>query len=204
MRYAVVRFKSLAVALKELEPFVRNGRHLQTGKPFGKFGRMRSREILANWLVCAAINATYDCELTFSSDPIGGDGIICDSATDKTWPTEHVMVPRLRPGEVGDPEALILKAIEHKRNKGGSAYATGKMLIVFMEAGAGQWFPNRVAEQLPDQLHFVDAWVVGLHSADGGKYIYNVTSLDLSEGHAPVFLVRLGDNFDTWTVERIQ
>ena len=126
MRYPVRQFKSLAVALKEIEPFIRNGEHLQTGKPFEKFGGMRSREILANWLLCVAINSTDNRELTFSSDPVDGDGIICDSATGETWPTEHVMVPRLRPGEKGDAEALILKVIELKRSKGGSPMPPGR------------------------------------------------------------------------------
>jgi hypothetical protein len=72
MKYSVTQFKSLAVALKELEPFVRNGKHLQTGKPFEKFGGKRSREILANWLVCAATNAATEGKLTFCSDPRDG------------------------------------------------------------------------------------------------------------------------------------
>ena len=50
MKHLVTQFKSLAVALKAFEPFVCNGEHLKTGKPFGKFGGMRSREILVNWL----------------------------------------------------------------------------------------------------------------------------------------------------------
>ena len=58
MKYRVARFQSLAVALKELEPFIRNGKHLQIGKPFKKFGGMLSREVLANWLLCVAINST--------------------------------------------------------------------------------------------------------------------------------------------------
>jgi hypothetical protein len=111
MKHQVTQFKSLALALKELEPFVRNGEHLQTGKPFDKFGGMRSREILANWLVCVATNAATEGELTFCSDPIGGDGIISDVKTGETWPTEHVIVPRLRPGETGDAETLILNAM---------------------------------------------------------------------------------------------
>ena len=45
MKYPATQFKSLAAALKEIEPFVRNGQHLQTGKPFERFGGMRSREI---------------------------------------------------------------------------------------------------------------------------------------------------------------
>jgi hypothetical protein len=133
MKYPVTQFKSLAAALKELEPFIRNGEHLQTGKPFKKFGGMRSREMLANWLVCVAINAEDGIELTFYSDPVGGDGIICNVATGETWPTEHVMVPRLREGQTGDAEALILNAIQQKRLRGGAAYARGKTLIWFLK-----------------------------------------------------------------------
>ena len=94
MKYQVTQFKSLAAALKEIEPFVRNGQHLQTGKPFEKFGGMRSREILANWLVCVATNAATEGKLTFCSDPIGGDGIIRGEATNEIFPTEHTMVSR--------------------------------------------------------------------------------------------------------------
>jgi hypothetical protein len=203
MKHPVTRFKSLAFALKELEPFIRNGEHLQTGRPFKKFGRMLSREMLANWLLCVAVNSTDNRELTFSSDPIGGDGILCDSASGETWPTEHVMVPRLRPGETGDAEALILEAMEHKRSKG-AAYATGKTLVVFLEAGAGTWFPNRVARQLPAPLLFAAVWVVGLQAVEAGEYIYNVTCLDISDGDAPALRVKVEKDFNTWTVERIQ
>lgn len=206
MKYPVTQFKSLAVALKELEPFIRNGEHLQTGKPFEKFDGMRSREVLANWLLCVAINAADGVELTFSSDPIGGDGIIRNAATDETWPTEHVMVPRLREGETGNAEALILNAIEQKRLKGGAAYARGKTLIVFLEAGtaAGQWLPNRVARQLPQPLHFATAWVVGLKGVEEGEYVYSVAHLDVSGGDAPTLLVRINKEFDAWNVTRIQ
>ena len=90
MKYQITRFKSLEAALKELEPFIRNGEHLETGKPFKRFGGLRSRELLANWLLCAVVN--YDSRaadrLTFTSDPLGGDGIIYDSEKDASWPTE--------------------------------------------------------------------------------------------------------------------
>ena len=204
MKYPVTQFKSLSVALKELEPFVRNGEHLQTGKPFEKFGGMRSREILANWLVCITTNAATEGKLTFCSDPIGGDGIICDTATGETWPMEHVMVPRLRPGQTKDPETLILDAIERKRQRGRAAYAAGKTLIVFLEAGVGTWFPNKVARRLPDPLHFATAWVVGLQRVEAGEYVYGVTNLDLTYGNAPTLLVRISRNFGAWEVTRTQ
>ncbi|MBV8698138.1 hypothetical protein [Bradyrhizobium sp.] len=204
MKHQVTQFKSLALALKELEPFVRNGEHLQTGKPFDKFGGMRSREILANWLVCVATNAATEGELTFCSDPIGGDGIIRDVKTGETWPTEHVIVPRLRPGEAGDAETLILNAINLKRKKGGVAYAEGKTLIVVLEAGAGVWYPNQVAKQLPDPLLFATVWVVGLQGVEDGEYVYGVTNLDLTESKVPTLVVRVSRDFSSWQVTRIQ
>jgi hypothetical protein len=60
MKYPIIRFKSLTVALKELAPFVRDGRHLQNGRPFDRLGGMLSREVLANWLICAAANSEGD------------------------------------------------------------------------------------------------------------------------------------------------
>lgn len=204
MKYAVKKPKSLAVALKELEPFVRNGKHLRTGKPFKKFGDRRSREMLANWLLCAAVSAIDNRELTFTSDPVGGDGIICDPATGETWPTEHVMVPPLPQGEAAVAEALILKAVESKRSKGDAAYAVGKTLVVFLDAGAGEWFSNRVVRQLPAPLLFAAVWVVGLHDVEDGAYLYNVVSLDKCHRDTPVLRVQIDKSFDTWSVVRVQ
>jgi hypothetical protein len=93
MKHEAKRFKDLAVALKELEPFVRDGRHLQSGRPFKNFGGMLSREVLANWLICVAVNAEHgDTRMTFTSDSVGSDGIVVDTTMDETWPMEHFMV----------------------------------------------------------------------------------------------------------------
>jgi len=216
MKYQVTRFKDLRLCLRELEPFIRNGEHLQTGKPFQRFGGLRSRELLANWLMCVAVNSTTQPgRLTFTSDPLGGDGIIVDTLTEETWPTEHVLVPYSRAGEPADQ--LILEAIERKQRKGGSAYASGKTLVVFLNAAAGEWFPNKVAEQLPEALSFDATWVVGKLGeararpqqapspcAEVGEYVYGVTRFDLRRGNAPTWVVRIGRNFDGWTVEPFQ
>jgi len=114
MKHETIRFKSLSLALKELEPFICDGEHLQTGKPFKLFGGLRSREVLANWLLCVAVNSDHPDRLTFTSQPrdVEGDGVILDTATDRTWPTEHILVPRQAGDENVDVEALILKAVE--------------------------------------------------------------------------------------------
>jgi hypothetical protein len=54
--------------------------------------------------------------------------------SEASFPTEHILVPAARSGEAVDIEALILKAINDKREKGGAAYASGKTLAVFLNA----------------------------------------------------------------------
>jgi hypothetical protein len=187
------------MALKELEPYVRNGHHLQTGRPISNFGGMLSREMLANWLLCVVGNATSEVNLTFCT---GDDGIIWNEASGETWPTEHVMVPHLH-GQAHNAEALILEKVDHKR-QGGEPYGSGKTLVVFLNAGAGVWHPNSVARRLPTPLYFATVWVVGLHGVENGEYVYNVTNLDLSVGNVPIYKVRIEQNFDRWHVTRRQ
>ena len=114
------------------------------------------------------------------------------------------MVPPLREGQSADAEMLILDAIEQKRSKGGAAYAAGKTLVVFLEAGAGSWFPNRVARRLPDPLHFATVWVVALQGVEDGEYVYATTNLDVRHGDAPAFHVRIRKDFGGWRVIAIQ
>ncbi|QQN63665.1 hypothetical protein JIR23_29845 [Bradyrhizobium diazoefficiens] len=196
----------MAITLKMLEPYVKNATHLQTGKPFQNFGEMRSREALANWLLCATANAIDGRNLSIASttDPMGGDGIIHDEDTGESFPTEHVMVPRQSGGADTDIQALILKAIDDKRVKGGTAYASGKTLVVFVNAGAGEWYPNRVARALPGPLYFATVWVVSLQSETDGAYSYNVVHLDSSQANAPAYRVHIAKDFDDWQVEVVQ
>jgi hypothetical protein len=186
IKYPTVRFKNLKVALKEIEQFVRDPRHLQTGKPVKQFGNLRPRELLTNWLVCVAFNDACESpdRLTFTTDPTGGDGILLDTQTNETFATEHVIVPAATKGKTVHVEALILAVIDAKNRKGGPACASGKTLIVFLNAGFGVWSPTRVAKKLSNPLHFAVVWVVGLHSVEAGKYIYSVTQLTLDDRNA--------------------
>lgn len=201
MRLQTVRFKTLNVCLEQLEPFIRNGSHLLTGKPFKLFGGLRSRELLANWLTCVAVNSTVQSDrLTFTSDPTGGDGIVVDTMTGETWFTEHVMVPPPRKKEKASIEDRILAAVSAKQAKGGKAYAEGKTLIVFLEDGGGTWFPNIAAKKLPP-IDFDAVWVVGLQTSKDGNYSYGVTRLDLTRGSCPAWLIHIASDFKSWRVE---
>jgi hypothetical protein len=142
--------------------------------------------------------------MVFTSDPVGGDGVVLDTATDETWPTEHVMVPKPKECEAIDVSAAILRAIENKNNKGGAAYASGKTLVVFLNCNGDAWFPNRVAKQLPHDLSFAAVWAVGLQRVEDGKYIYSVANLHVDEGDAPTWIVEIASDFQSWRVERLQ
>ena len=205
MSYATTRFKSMAVALRELEQIIKSPALLEIGKPLKQFGGARPRELVANWMICAVANAEEGAgeRMAFHSDPIGGDGIIVDTKTDETWPTEHVLVPAPRTASVPDIEASIAKAVSDKQNKGGPAYAEGKTLVVFLNSGGGEWKPTRVTRSLPAH-DFGAVWVVGLCSAKDGEYVYGVTNLHLEIGQAPTWTVHIAIDFASWSVERNQ
>jgi hypothetical protein len=200
MNHPVAFFKSLEVALKELEQFVRDDTLLLTGDPLRQLGGMRPREALANWLLCAALSEASEVSLMFSSDPTGGDGVIFDTETHyEVALTEHVIV---LPRDEANVEALILLAVEEKRALGKS-YASGKTLVVYVAAN-GILRANVVAQQLPDPLFFADVYVARREGIEGGEYLYSVAFLDLAEGEAPVWLVRIAQDFTSWTVAQLQ
>jgi hypothetical protein len=207
MRHASKQFKSLKIALKELEPFIRDGKHLQTGRPFATMHGLRSREGLANWLICAVFNSIAGKEqLTFATvaEEIGGDGVLLDATTGETWPTEHVMVPKNDDDE-RDIETRVLEAIRDKQQKGGQEYARGKTLIVFLNAGnSSEWWPNRVAKAVPQPTLFGAIWIVGLHAVENGEYHYNVVEIDVESGVGHVWRVCIAAGFDQWSVSHIQ
>jgi hypothetical protein len=158
--------------------------------------------MLANWLLCATFEMIEGRELMFYSDPIGGDGLIRDEATEQTWQTEHVYVSQQSSGP--DAKALILDAINHKQ-RNGEAYCRGKTLVVFLDTpAAGRWFPNEIAKALPNSLWFAAVWVVGFSNVEAGSYTYNLTLLDVTDGNAPAFLLRIAPDFGACQVEQIQ
>ncbi|HTK34078.1 MAG TPA: hypothetical protein VL358_02170 [Caulobacteraceae bacterium] len=206
MKHAVKGFKNLKIGLKELEPFIRDGHHLQTGRAFPSV-QLRSREMLANWLLCVAVNSVTEPDrLAFTSSPedVGGDGVIVDTRTDETWVTEHIMVPNVQKADGLDTAGRILAAVEKKRSKGDAAYATGKTLVVFVNREGGEWYPTKIARCLRQPLLFDAAWVVSLEGVLAGEYVYNVTRLDVSKGQAPAWRVCLAKDFDDWSVEVVQ
>ena len=181
---------------------MRNGQHLLTGRPFANFQDLRSREILGNWLICVALNSVEPGRMTFCSDH-DGDGIILDTKTGNTWFVEHTMVPAAPAGSDPDVQASIITAIRAKQAKG-VAYAEGKTLVIFLNLGGGKWYPNKIAKVLPQPLLFDGVWVFGLQMTENGEFVYGVTCLDMGDGDAHAWLVRVHESFEGWTVQKVQ
>lgn len=208
MLHNVIRFRSLGIALKEMERFVKDGRSLSIGRPFKQFGNMRPREVLGNLLICMVLNHEESSDhWTFTSDPTGdADGVIHNNDINESWMMEHVMIPT-SPGQSksnGEIENRILDCIQKKIAKGGDAYASGKQLVVFVDCRGGAWFPNKVSKQLPDPLWFASVWAFGLQEAIDGDYVYGVTQLTVEAGDAPSWIIRIGKSFGQWSVRRFQ
>jgi hypothetical protein len=142
--------------------------------------------------------------MEFTSDPIGSDGIIRDKITQKSWPTEHVLALKQEVNKNFDLDTLILNAIEQKRTKGGAAYASGKILVVFLETPTDFWYPNIVVKKLPNPLYFTQVWVINLQCCKDETYTYNVVLLENDGTNAPSFQVSINKDFDSWEIMRVQ
>jgi hypothetical protein len=118
---------------------------------FERFGRLRSRELLANCLICAVLNTGRPTpSLTFSSDPQGGDGILYDTEMQIAWPTEHVMVPKAPADETRDIATLILTAISNKQAKGGAAYGRREDPDRVPGSGLGRMVSQPIRQAAPE------------------------------------------------------
>jgi hypothetical protein len=207
MKYPIKKFTSLTDALRELGPYVRNGQHLLTGKPFRKLGGLRSREAWALWLICAAANRMSPGRYDFTSEPLGGDGALLDTTTNEGHPTEHIMIPRQRAGSNRSAHDLIIEAVRKKNAKGGPRYAKGKILVAFVDSGIGTglFWPNRLRKALPGDTAFDQVWIVSLLRIVDGQYIYAVSWLyPDSSINCPVWLVVISPTFDGWQVAQVQ
>ena len=127
-----------------------------------------------------------------------------------TWPTEHILIPRIRQSrattKTNELGPRILQAVATKTRKGGAAYARGRHLVVFIDADGGPWYPNKIARLLTGPLYFDEVRAAGRQMVDDGEYVYGVAQLksQTGGGDAPTWLVRIGRNFNAWIAQRVQ
>lgn len=198
-----VQIRDMRVALKDMEPYVKNPDFLRTGREFTNF-TLRPREFWANWLICTVNNELMGTDLIVSEDPTGGDGILFNRTDDRYVATEHVFIPPPRQNDNRTVEDLMLSQINLKINRG-REYATGKCLVLFSEA-IGPFHSNRVARRLAGTHYFDSITMVGLSQTDEeGNYHYWVTFLSPeSNRNSVICTIKINSDFTDWTVRRAQ
>lgn len=116
MRQNVTTFKTLKYCLKEMQKFVLDGKHLESGKPLDKFGGLRSREILGCWVIAAMLNHVNQSErIKICTDPNGGDGILYNIDNQESLYIEQVMVSYLTESNKTIEEATIEEIIKKQK-----------------------------------------------------------------------------------------
>jgi hypothetical protein len=127
------QIRDLKIALKDMEPYVKNPTFLTQGKRFFNFN-MLVREAWANLLICAVMEKITGERFTFQESD--GDGIIGSKDSKIAHIVEHVCAMDFPAGkQLPKGEDRVLWAINHK-TKRGPEYAKGKILVVFFD-GAG-------------------------------------------------------------------
>jgi hypothetical protein len=114
--------------------------------------------------------------------------------------TEHVMVPRRRDGQPSKERAeqLVSAAILQKLAKGGAAYPSGKVLVIYFDADVAGYSPRAFREHVPADLAFEDVWIV---LTQAGRLEYDVVYLDRTTLDPPTYRVSITEAFDDWKVK---
>jgi hypothetical protein len=202
----VRRFKSMRLALGEMQRYWYRD-HLRTGPEFDQLNGLRSREIMGNWLIAAALNLDAGWERwSFTSERAGEhgvDGYLYDSTVNGGYPTEHTIALEFGDTPTTTTEDRIIRAITKKQKHGGAQYAKGKILVVMVEGGKQMWHPNAVARRLPPH-DFDTIWVVAFQKIVDDHRIYAATNLKFLGQNVPTWLVCISPDFTAWSVKRTQ
>ncbi len=193
------QIKDLKVALKDMEPYVRDPQFLTQGKRFSNFN-MLVREAWGNWLLCAVFSRQYNEDFTFQETE-DGDGIVFGKKTKKWCVVEHVCALDFPKGKkLPKNEDRALWAINYKIKRGPN-YAKDKSLVVFLD-GAELWYPNRVGRQISWQHNFLSVYCVGLLVGTKEGYSYSVS--ELGSLHSPTWRIEINHNFTSWNIIQVQ
>lgn len=193
--------RDFKIALKDLEPMVKNPQFLWNGRDIKNFS-LRPREAWANWLICVVLQKMHNRSITFMEDD-KGDGFIVDKDRKIIVPTEHVCALDTPKGKkLPSGEKRVVDAINLKIEKG-NEYAQGKLLVVFFD-GAGEFYRNKIRESIFGKHKFEAVFCVGLLISSNSGYSYTVTEFrDSFKDQSITHRVDIKGDFSDWEVVQI-
>lgn len=193
--------KNFKIALKDLELVVKNPAHLWNGRDMQNFS-LRPREAWANWLICVVLRHMHKRDITFMEDD-KGDGFIVDKERIVIVPTEHVSALNIPRGKkLPSGEHRVIDAIDLKIAKG-IEYAKDKLLVVFFD-GAGEFYRNKIRENIFRRHGFEAVFCVSLLDSDENGYSYSLTEFRDSFGDKSVtHKVEINGDFTDWKISQV-
>lgn len=196
------QLRDFKIALKDMEPYVKDARFLTQGVRLKSFN-MLVREAWGNWLLCVVLQKVTGESYTFGEQK-EGDGIIVNkSDVTKSFIVEHVCAMNFPAGEQPPKgEDRIIWAINHKIKRG-PEYAENKYLVVFFD-GAGTFFRNKIRKNITGRHNFLGVCAIGLLTIDDNGYSYSVTNFSNSHTKSSrTFKVDINIDFTDWEINEI-
>lgn len=197
----IKQIANLNIAIKDLEPYVKNPKFITQGIRLTNFN-MLVREAWANILLCIVLREITGHEYTFQEEE-NGDGIIFNKTNSTGFRVEHVCAMDYPAGrKLPQGDARIIWAIDHKIKRG-PEYAKGKSLVVFFD-GAGMFIRKNIRESIYQRHGFKVVFIIGLLQVVDSKYSYLVTEFRDSYGEkSRSHRVDIDENFNNWTITKI-
>jgi hypothetical protein len=194
------QIKDFKIALKDMEPYVKNANFLINGREFTNFS-LRPREAWANWLICVVLRKTQGDNITFAEDTVG-DGFLVDKINNIGIPTEHVSALENPYNKQPKGEDRVIEAINKKIVRG-TEYAEGKILVVFFD-GAEEFSRSKIRESIKRRHNFISVFCVGLLTIDENGYAYIVTEFKEEYGDKSLsFKVQINPDFTNWEISQV-
>jgi len=192
---------NLNIAMKDLEPYVKNPQLLTQGVRMANFN-MLVREAWANILLCAVLRKLTGHDYTFQEEE-SGDGLIFNKSDLTSFNVEHVCAMDFPAGRaLPQGDARVIWAIDHKIKRG-TEYAKGKALVVFFD-GAGMFTRKNIRENIYGRHNFKAIFCVGLLEVVDSRYSYIVTEYRDSFGEKSLsHRVDINKDFNDWVITQI-
>ncbi len=192
---------NLNIAMKDLEPYVKNPKFLTQGVRLTNFN-MLVREAWANILLCIVLRKITGHEYTFQEEE-SGDGVIFNKTDATSFGVEHVCAMDYPAGkQLPKGDARIIWAIDHKIARGAD-YAKDKALVVFFD-GAEMFTRQKIRENIYRRHGFKAVFIIGLLEVVDSKYSYLVTEFRDSFGDkSHSYRVDINKDFNDWKITQI-
>lgn len=189
---------------KRIQPILKSPSSLKVGKQFKNI-KLRPREVLGAFIVCAVIRFISGQNWTLARDPMGGDGVVlCMDPTRMAEGAflEQVYVPRMKeklPASIDEISRRIEVEIKKKHNKG-KVYYENRNLVVFLDI-EGLLDYQKVKTFVDDfDKGFDSYW---LFAPSDRKYSYLVFLLKANRDKPAAYDVEIREDFKGWKVKRL-